>query len=85
LRENPDGGKRTMAVKHNKDAEKTASTNTPIGVYLRKEIRSAVDEIAEKEGVSRHAILAYAVTDFVRQYRAGKIKLKKKQTIDLDI
>lgn len=58
----------------------------PIGVYLRVGTRAKVDKIAEKEGLSRHALLAYAVAYFVREYEAGKVKIKTttKTTLDLD-
>lgn len=58
----------------------------PVGVYLRVDTRAKVDKIAEAEGLSRHALLAFAVAEFVRQYEAGKVKIKKttKTTLDLD-
>ena len=67
--------------------EEKAKLRRPIGVYLRKDARIAIEEIAEEENLTRHAILAYAVSYFVRQYKAGKVKIEKKQktTLNLDI
>jgi len=59
----------------------------PIGVYLRVATRAEIDKIAAAEGLSRHALLAYAVAYFVRQYKAGKVKIEttKKTTLNLDV
>jgi hypothetical protein len=48
----------------------------PTSVYLRKEVRAEVEKIAEAEGVTVHAIMAYGISFFVRQYKAGKVKLE---------
>ncbi len=67
--------------------EEKEALRRPIGVYLRLDVRRAVEEIAEKEGLNRHAVLAYGISYFVRQYRAGKVKIEKQQktTPNLDI
>jgi hypothetical protein len=48
----------------------------PTSVYLRKDLRAEVEKIAEVEGVTVHAIMAYGISYFVRQYKAGKVKLE---------
>ena len=61
---------------------------TPASVYLRKEVRAEVEKIAEAEGVSVHAIMAYGVSYFIRQYKAGKVKLEtedRPKKLKLDI
>ncbi len=47
----------------------------PIGVGLREGEIRYLDEIAEDNDVTRHAILHYAVRSFLIDYRAGKIDL----------
>lgn len=55
----------------------------PIGLYLRRDERSEVEEIAKKEGLSRHAILSYGISYFLKQYRAGKVQIEKETTVTL--
>jgi hypothetical protein len=56
------------------------------GVYLNKELAAEVIDIADKEtNGSPHALLQYAVKYFIRQYRAGKVKLKKKTVTKLEL
>jgi hypothetical protein len=59
----------------------------PTSVYLRKEVRAEVEKIAEAEGLSVHAVMAYSVSYFVRQYKAGKAKIEtvKKPELNLDV
>lgn len=68
-------------------SEEKAKLRRPVGVYLRKSTRIEVDKIAEAEDMSRHALLAYAVADFVRRYKAGEVKIETttKTTINLDV
>ena len=67
--------------------EEKEALRRPVGIYLRRDVRTAIEEIADKEGLTRHAILSYAVSYFIRQYRAGKVKIEKQQktTPNLDI
>jgi hypothetical protein len=60
---------------------------TPASVYLRKDVRAEVEKIAEAEGLSVHAVMAYAVSYFVRQYKAGKAKIETVQApkVNLDV
>jgi hypothetical protein len=48
----------------------------PIGLYLRQPTQDAIEQIAEAEGLNMHSLLAYAVTYFVKQYQAGKVKIE---------
>jgi hypothetical protein len=65
--------------------EEKAALRRPIGVYLRRDVRTAIEQIAAKEDLSRHSILSYAISYFVRQYTAGKIKIEKEQTTRLKL
>ncbi len=69
------------------EREAKAKARRPIGVYLRKDARAEIERIAQAEGLSRHSLLAYAVSYFIRQYKAGKVKIEttKKTTLKLDI
>lgn len=60
---------------------------TPASVYLRKDVRDEIAKIAKKEGLSVHAVMAYGVSYFVRQYKAGKAKIEtvQKPVVNLDI
>jgi hypothetical protein len=50
----------------------------PYGIYLNLEILTDLEQIAEAEtGGSLHTILQYAIKYFIREYKAGKVKLKK--------
>lgn len=60
----------------------------PIGLYLRNDILAAMQDIAhENKDIPMHALLVYAVTYFIRQYRAGKVKIETqiKTTLKTDI
>jgi hypothetical protein len=65
----------------------TKKKPVPVSVYLRKEVRAEVEKIAESEGLSVHAVMAYGVSHFVREYKKGKaeIEMVKKPTLNLDI
>jgi len=67
-------------------AEK-AKRRRPVGVYLRVGTRSEIEKIAAAEGLSVHAVLAYSVAYFVRQYKAGKVKIEttQKTTLKMDV
>jgi len=55
----------------------------PLGVGLRLSERARLDEIAHELGVARHALLLYAVRDFIRRYEAGeRPKTKTVKTLD---
>lgn len=59
----------------------------PVGVYLRVATRAEVEKIAQEEDLPLHAILAYGIAYFVRQYKAGKVKIEttQKTTLKMDV
>jgi hypothetical protein len=70
-----------MTQKQNEPKKKPV----PTSVYLRKEVRAEVEKIAEAEGLTVHAVMAYSVSYFVRQYKAGKAKIEKVQKPELNL
>jgi hypothetical protein len=50
--------------------------NKPVSVYLSMDEKQTIETIAAALGVNRHALLKYAVSYFVKEYEAGKIKPK---------
>jgi hypothetical protein len=65
--------------------EEKAKLRRPIGLFLRKDVRKEVELIADEEDLNRHALLSYAISYFIRQYRAGKVKIEKEQTTKLKL
>ena len=57
----------------------------PVGVALDLEELTRLDQIAQELDQSRHAVLLYAVRDFIRRYNQGeKPKTKKETKVILD-
>ena len=57
----------------------------PVGVALDAEELTRLDQIAKELDQSRHAVLLYAVRDFIRRYDQGeRPKTKKEIKITLD-
>ena len=52
-------------------------------VYLKNHVRDAIYDIAEDLGVSRHAILQYAIDYFLEDYLAGKIEIETRTTKEI--
>jgi len=50
----------------------------PVGVGLKESEVEALDDIANGLGVSRNALMRYAVRYFLTEYTAGRIDLKDK-------
>jgi len=50
--------------------------NNPISVYVSPGDKIRVEAVANELGVSRHALMQYAVLDFVARYEAGEAKPK---------
>jgi len=48
----------------------------PQGVYLSTKDRTRAEAIADELGVTLHALLQYAILDFVQRYEAGEVKPK---------
>ena len=57
--------------------EKPKVRRTPIGVYLPKDTLAALLEIVKAEKLTIHSVLVYAITDFIRRYRSGEVKIEK--------
>ena len=59
----------------------------PVGVALDPEELARLDQIAKELEQSRHAVLRYAVRDFIRRYDRGekpKTKQEVKTILDAD-
>jgi hypothetical protein len=57
-------------------AESTEEKNTPTSVYLTREEKAALDAIAAQIDMTRHAIMQFAIRDFIARYESGEIKPK---------
>ena len=58
----------------------------PYGLYLNREMSADVDEIAAAEtGGNYHALLQFAVKYFIREYKAGRVKIKKETVTRLKL
>lgn len=58
----------------------------PYGVYLNRSMRADLDKIAAAETDGNfHALLQYAVKYFIREYKAGRVKIKKTTQTKLEI
>jgi hypothetical protein len=74
-------------IKEEAETSEASKKLKPVGVYLRKNVRAEVEKIAEAEGLPVHGVLAYGISYFVRQYKAGKVKIEtvKTTTLNLDV
>ena len=58
----------------------------PYGVYLNKSMLIDLRKIADDESDGNfHAILQYGLKYFIKEYKAGKVKIKKEQQTKLNI
>jgi len=58
----------------------------PRGVGLREDTEwKIIDDAAEKLGVTSHALAVYFMRYAIKQYQAGKLKIKTKQINALDM
>ena len=66
---------------------KKSGKRFPLGLYLRNDTLAAVQEIATENGQKVHGIVTFAVTYFIKQYRAGKVKIETetRQKLKLDL
>jgi hypothetical protein len=56
------------------------------GIYLNKELTAEVIDIAHKETSDNyHALLQFAIKYFIKEYRAGRVKLKKRTVTKLEL
>ncbi len=67
--------------------KKSDKKRRPLGLYLRNDVLAAVQEIATENGQAVHGIVTFAVTYFIKQYRAGKVKIETetRQRLKLDL
>lgn len=69
------------------EPEKKSGKRRPLGLYLRNDILAAVQDIAAENNQAIHGIVTFAVSYFIKQYRAGKVKIETetKQKLKLDL
>ena len=53
--------------------------NYPVSIYLTEDEKEIIEQLAEENGISRHALLQYAVLDFVKRYRKNPDIMKMQQ------
>ena len=53
--------------------------NYPVSIYLTEDEKVVMEELAKENGISRHALLQYAVLDFVKRYRKNPDIMKMQQ------
>ena len=60
------------------EATKKTDPDLPnvFSIYLKDHERDALLKVVEELGVSRHAVLKYAVLFFLKEYRAGKVQVE---------
>ena len=73
-------GKTTAAA----DQQPEEKKNYPTSVYLTREEKAELDSMASGVGLSRHALLQFAIKDFIKRFRAGEIKAATK-TIEVTV
>ena len=64
--------------------KKNKPPNFPVGVYLTESEKAEIQDIADKEGIKRHALLQYAIRLFVAGYKSGDLKIETKTVKVLD-
>ena len=75
---------RDMISKGKQEADQSQDSGyRTISVGLTAEQLADVEAIADELGQARHAVLKYAVLDFVRRYKAGE-RPEMVQTLKLD-
>lgn len=63
------------------EPEKPAGDNNPVGVYLSLDEKKQLDTIADELRIKRHAVLQYAIRDFLRRWNAGEIELQTRKAL----
>jgi len=56
---------------------------TPMGVALKQTEIDRLDQIAEELGQKRHAVMQYAVRDFIKRYDQGERPKTKTETVTI--
>jgi len=80
-----------MAKKRTSQDDQPDISGKPIksksfGIYVNQELAAEIEDIAAKEtNGNHHAILQFAVKYFIKEYRAGRVKLKKKTVTKLEL
>jgi len=66
--------------------EDSDQKNYPISVYLPEHEKDYIEALAERLGVSRHALMQFGVKWFIAQHRAGNIEVpvKKKMITEIE-
>jgi len=49
--------------------------NLPVSVYLTRTEREYIEALADRLGVSRHALMQFGVRYFIAQHRAGEVEV----------
>ena len=58
----------------------------PYGVYLNQAMRADLEKIAAQESDGNfHALLQYGLKYFIREYKAGRVKIKKATQTKLEL
>jgi len=66
-------GKKNAAVTNPSKGQN--QPNYPVSVYLPEHEKNYIENLAHQLGVSRHALMQFAVKHFIAQHRVGKIKV----------
>lgn len=69
-------GKKTPATNPGKNDDLNSGKIIPNGVGLTEGEVAAVDSIAAEHGLTRNALLRFAVRTFILNYRSGNIDLE---------
>jgi len=74
-----------LFTKTDRKSKSQAGDDSPVitkGLGLRQKEWQELEELAHELGLqSRHAMTAYAVRYFLKQYRGGKIEMQSKPTL----
>lgn len=71
------------AIGDNKSEPVKEKKVTPMGVSLEQAELDRLDLIAKELGQKRHAVMQYAVRDFIKRYDQGERPKTKTQTITI--
>jgi len=74
-----------MGLKSPGDQQPKKEKPNPVSVGLDQEDLTSLEEIAEELGQSRHAVMRFAIRDFIRRYEAGERPKTKKVTITKEV
>jgi hypothetical protein len=66
-----------------KKKDKNPEKVNPVGVALSKEELGYLEGIAGELGQSRHAVIQYAIKDFIKRYEQGERPKTKTKTVTI--